>query len=178
MGEIRGSNWTLGCETLDRDFADFEQYKRFLAPLGIKTIRLQAGWAKCEKEKGKYDFAWLDNIIDYARSQGTKDTTFSTYEYKKADGRRVLVFWTHANETKSLKSKYMRPSDSFQTRPAVFKYPGGKPFKEPVWIDLFTGRVYAFPKENQIVVPAGVVFIDVPVYDSPCVLTDRSAVEL
>ena len=438
VGEIRGSNWTLGCETLDRDFADFEQYKRFLAPLGIKTIRLQAGWAKCEKEKGKYDFAWLDHIIDYARSQGinvlletgygnpiykggggwdlaggfptsdealaawdawvdamtkyfkgrvrdwamwnepdigtpkktpeaiaafnvrtakiikrnipdsriaglslahnkpeyleeclkamggdvalfdwfiyhgyapapetsyenvekqkavlakynpkakmrqgengcpsematkfalsgipwseysqakwdmrrmlgdlghdvessvfticdfnhrgreinlkgllrinwdkeviavkrayyavqnvasifddtlervkdsrfgTRDATLSTYEYKKEGGGRVLVFWTHADETKSLKPKpiYTRPGDSFETRPAVFKYPGGKPFKEPVWIDLLTGRVYAFPKENQIVVPAGVVFIDVPVCDSPCVLTERGAVEL
>ena len=68
--------------------------------------------------------------------------------------------------------------DSFETRPAVFKYPNGQPFKEPVWIDLFTGRVYAFPKEKQIVVPAGVVFVDVPVYDSPCVLTDRSTVEV
>ena len=68
--DIRSSNWTLGCETLDRDFANFDEYKRFLAPLGIKTIRLQAGWAKCEKEKGKYDFAWLDKIIDYAVLQG------------------------------------------------------------------------------------------------------------
>ena len=68
--DIRSSNWTLGCETLDRDFANFDEYKRFLAPLGIKTIRLQAGWAKCEKEKGKYDFAWLDRIIDYARAEG------------------------------------------------------------------------------------------------------------
>ena len=68
--DIRSSNWTLGCETLDRDFANFDEYKRFLAPLGIKTIRLQAGWAKCEKEKGKYDFAWLDRIVDYARAEG------------------------------------------------------------------------------------------------------------
>ena len=70
VSEIRSSNWTLGCETLDRDFATFEEYKTFVAPLGIKTIRLQAGWAKCEKEKGRYDFAWLDKIVDYARAQG------------------------------------------------------------------------------------------------------------
>ncbi|MBQ4200267.1 MAG: beta-galactosidase [Kiritimatiellae bacterium] len=439
VGEIRGSNWTLGCETLDRDFAVFDEYKRFLAPLGIKTIRLQAGWAKCEREKGKYDFAWLDRIIDYVRAQGinvlletgygnpvykgggghdlaggfptsdealaawdawvdamtkrfkgrvrdwamwnepdiggnktvkdivafnirtarivkrnipdariaglslarnnpgyfekclaemgpdvalfdwfiyhgyapapessyenvemqkavlakyspkarmrqgengcpsematkftlsgipwseysqakwdmrrmlgdlghdvessvfticdfnhrgkevnlkgllrasfgkeviavkrayyavqnvaglfddslervrnsrfgTRDATLSTYEYKKADERRVLVFWTHADATsrqgKEYKPKYKRPGDSFETRPAVLKYPGGKPFKEPVWIDLLTGRVYAFPKKNQIVVSAGVVFLDVPVYDSPCVLTERSVAEL
>ena len=68
--EIRGSNWTLGCEVLDRDFANFEEYKENVEPLGIKTIRLQGGWAKCEREKGKYDFAWLDKIVDYARAQG------------------------------------------------------------------------------------------------------------
>ena len=43
--EERGQPWMLGCETLDRDFADFDQYKEFLEPLGIKRIRLQCGWA-------------------------------------------------------------------------------------------------------------------------------------
>ena len=64
--EIRGSNWTLGCECLDRDFADFDQYRDYIVPLGIKEIRLFAGWAKCEKEKGKFDFAWLDHCVDWA----------------------------------------------------------------------------------------------------------------
>ena len=68
--EIAGSNWTLGCETLDRDFADYQQYKEYLVPLGIKTIRLQGGWAKTEKAKGTYDFTWLDTIIDDARGRG------------------------------------------------------------------------------------------------------------
>jgi len=68
--EIAGSNWTLGCETLDRDFADYQQYKEYIVPLGIKTIRLQGGWAKTEKAKGNYDFAWLDTIIDDARGRG------------------------------------------------------------------------------------------------------------
>ena len=43
--------WSIGCETLDRDYADFDQFN-------------QSGWAKTEKEKGKYDFAWLDHIVD------------------------------------------------------------------------------------------------------------------
>ena len=68
--DIRSSNWTLGCEVLDRDFANFDEYKRFLAPLGIKKIRLQAGWAKCEREKGKYDFSWLDQQVDFALANG------------------------------------------------------------------------------------------------------------
>ena len=68
--EIAGSNWTLGCETLDRDFAVYDEYKGYIVPLGIKTIRLQGGWAKTEKAKGVYDFAWLDALVGDARGRG------------------------------------------------------------------------------------------------------------
>jgi len=68
--EIQGSNWTLGCETLDRDFAIYDEYKAYIEPLGIKTIRLQGGWAKTEKVKGSHDFAWLDRLVDDARGRG------------------------------------------------------------------------------------------------------------
>lgn len=70
IAEIGRSNWTLGCETLDRDFADWDAYRDYLAPLGLKSIRLQAGWAKCERVKGKCDFAWLDHIVDDAIALG------------------------------------------------------------------------------------------------------------
>ena len=444
VSEIRDSNWTVGCETLDRDFADFEEYKEYLAPLGIKTIRLQAGWAKCEREKGKYDFSWLDRIIDFAcargvnvlletgygnplykggggfdlgsgfptseealaawdawvdamsrhfkgrvrdwamwnepdlpprdgsgkktprqiadfnlrtariirrnipdarlaglslaffnpkffeeclkkmggevslfkwfiyhayaaapeqthadveqmkeilakynpsarlrqgesgapsematlfalsripwseysqakwnmrrmlddlghdvdssvfticdfnhvgreinlkgllrangnkeviavkrayyavqnvasvfddtisrvkkSSFGTKDATLSSYEYRKADGRPLFVFWIHADKIGNNWKKpvtedvqYSRPADSFETRPAVFTY-AGRPLSDPVWVDLLTGRIYEFPKDRQLVHSSGITYVDVPVYDSPCLLTERSVV--
>lgn len=444
VNEINDSNWTLGCEVLDRDFADFEAYKELIAPLGVKTIRLQGGWAKCERVKGRYDFAWLDRIIDYARRRGieilletgygnpiykgggtpdiaggfpvseealsawdawvdalsrhfagrvrdwamwnepdlhidsppktieeiaafnvrtakiikrnipqarigglslmredpvyfesclkaiggdiglfewfiyhgytvapesayanverlkailakyspnarmrqgengcpsemglffglshipwseysqakwdmrrmlgdlghdvassvfticdynhkdreinlkgllranaekqvidikvayyavqnvacvfddtltrvkdstfgTKDMTISAYEYKKPDGRPVFVFWTHADEVTKVKRhsgkaeyepQFCRPGDSFTMRPVVFRY-GGAPLKNPVWVDMLTGRIYAFPPERQIVHSAGLTFVRVPAYDSPCLLTERSVV--
>ncbi|MBQ4479489.1 MAG: beta-galactosidase [Victivallales bacterium] len=68
----KGSCWMLGCETLDRDFADFQQYKQYIPALGIPLLRLQAGWAKTEKDKGNYDFAWLDKIVDDAIALGLK----------------------------------------------------------------------------------------------------------
>jgi len=64
--EISSSGITVGCETLDRDLAVWDNYKTYLSPLGIKKIRLQAGWAKCEKVPGVYDWKWLDEIINYA----------------------------------------------------------------------------------------------------------------
>ncbi len=447
-GEIEASNWTLGCETLDRDFADFSEYRKFVAPLGIKTIRLQAGWAKCEREKGKYDFAWLDSIVDYAVNEGlnvmletdygnpvyeggggwdlaggfptseealaawdawvdamsrrykgrvrdwamwnepdigeprktpeaiaafnvrtakvirrnipdarlaglslaqnsaefleqclaamgedvklfdwfiyhgyanapessyesverqkavlakyspaakmrqgengcpsematrfalsgvpwseysqakwdmrrmlgdlghdvessvfticdfnhkgreinlkgllradedkrviavkrayyavqnvasvfdctlsrvrdqkfgANDLTIATYEYAKADGRRLYVFWQFADRTRGKKTSERdsvpgaggwtpepaRPGDSFETRPAVFRAAESAPLADPVWVDLFTGAVYEFPKERIAEGRAYTRYLDVPVYDSPCVLTERSVV--
>ena len=70
--EIRSSNWMVGCETLDRDYCNFDEYKEFIAPLGAKMVRLQGGWWKTERVKGTYDFAWLDRIVDYLRENGVE----------------------------------------------------------------------------------------------------------
>lgn len=70
VGEIKTSMWSLGCETLDRNLADWDAYKAYLEPLGIRHIRLQGGWGRTEKAKGVYDFAWLDRIVDDAHARG------------------------------------------------------------------------------------------------------------
>jgi len=73
--DIKSSTWSIGAETLDRDYTDYQSYKSYLGPLGAKRIRLQGGWSKCEKVKaegrpGAYDFAWLDAVIPDAASRG------------------------------------------------------------------------------------------------------------
>ena len=92
--EIKASNWTLGCEGLDRDFDKFEKFRDYIEPLGIKTIRLQAGWAKTEKVKGQLDFAWLDEIIDFAVAHGINVLLELGYgnpgAYGPAGGGRLL----------------------------------------------------------------------------------------
>ncbi len=70
--EIAASSWSVGGETIDRDFTVYENYKRFVGPLGAKAIRLQAGWAKCEKQPGVYSWEWLDAIVDDALAQGVQ----------------------------------------------------------------------------------------------------------
>jgi Beta-galactosidase len=69
-GEIGGQNWSIGCETLDRDFTNYDSYKDYLVPLGIRKIRLQGGWAKTERDRGQYDWRWLDRVIDDAHRRG------------------------------------------------------------------------------------------------------------
>ncbi len=64
--EIVGSDLWIGGEVLDRDYTKYHEYKHYLDSLGAKKIRLQSGWAKTEKQKGVYDFAWLDSVVDDA----------------------------------------------------------------------------------------------------------------
>ncbi|MEM9675008.1 MAG: hypothetical protein ACFB15_18140 [Cyclobacteriaceae bacterium] len=71
-GEIQASNWSVGAETMDRDYTIYENWKEYLGPLGIKKARLQAGWAKTEYQKGYYNFAWLDSIIYDMAAQGVE----------------------------------------------------------------------------------------------------------
>ena len=70
--EIKSSQWSVGCETLDREYADFDKYKDYVGQTGAKRGRLFSGWAKCEKEKGKYDFAWLDHQVRSLAAMGVK----------------------------------------------------------------------------------------------------------
>ncbi len=69
---IESSDWSIGCETLDRDQARFSVYKDYVGELGAKHGRLQSGWAKCEKQKGVYDFTWLDECVYGLSEQGVK----------------------------------------------------------------------------------------------------------
>ncbi len=91
--EIKSSRITVGCETLDRDHTVWDNYKDYLPPLGVKKIRLQAGWAKCEKVQGVYNWKWLDEIIDYAVANGLEPWLQLSYGnpiYKGGGGINLL----------------------------------------------------------------------------------------
>jgi len=68
--EIAASPLSVGFETLDREMFDPERTYPYLAPLGVKWARCQTGWARTEKEKGRYDFTWLDRVVDSLLASG------------------------------------------------------------------------------------------------------------
>ncbi len=91
------NRWSIGCETLDRDYATFENHAHFLGPLGVAWARLQSGWAKCEQEKGIYNFEWLDKNIDGVIAQGVKPWVSLSYgnPIYSADGKTLnSSIWT------------------------------------------------------------------------------------
>lgn len=68
--EIEQNIVSIGFECLDRDMFNPEKCYNSLEKTGVKFARCQTGWAKCEKEKGKYDFEWLDKIVNKLISIG------------------------------------------------------------------------------------------------------------
>jgi len=120
------------------------------------------------------------------------DETIEFYEYRDSQDRPLYVFWQSASEMTRqdqdigrlmkdwhpFNHVYQRPGDSFEMRPATFTMPKTAALKDPVWVDLLTGKVYEVPAERVLAHADGVTYVDIPVYDSPCVLTDRSALKI
>lgn len=76
---IAASPLSVGFETLDRRMFDPERTYGHLAQLGVKWARVQTGWARTETTPGKFDFAWLDAIIDSLRRLGIEPWFNLTY---------------------------------------------------------------------------------------------------
>ena len=69
---INNSKIGIGFEKLDRDAFDPEKAYDYIANSGVKWARLQSGWQKTERQKGVYDFDWLDAIVDKMISIGVE----------------------------------------------------------------------------------------------------------
>lgn len=61
---IKNSRIGIGFEKLDRDLFDPTKAYKHVEKLGVKWARLQSGWQRTEREKGVYNFGWLDDIVD------------------------------------------------------------------------------------------------------------------
>ena len=62
----------VGMECLDRRLFDPARCYAPLAAAGVKHARCQTGWARTETVRGRYDFGWLDDIVDALLVRGIK----------------------------------------------------------------------------------------------------------
>ena len=76
---ISSSALSIGFETLDRQLFDPEKCYDAVGRLGVKYARVQTGWARTEREKGKFDFDWLDTVVDGLLSRGVQPWFNVTY---------------------------------------------------------------------------------------------------
>jgi hypothetical protein len=108
--DIHGSNWSVGAETMDRDFTVYKNWRQYLGPLGVKHARIQSGWAKTEKEKGVYDWAWLDEIVDDMVAQGVTPWVCICYGnpiYPKGGGIGLPDGWPRGEEALAAWDRYV-----------------------------------------------------------------------
>jgi hypothetical protein len=96
------------------------------------------------------------------------DNTTACFAYrKKSTGQSLVVLWDNS----------AIPDDAFVTRPAqvVVK---GMAIQEPVWVDLISGRVYELPSDRVIRAGEFTIMKDVPLYDAPVLIAERSTLPL
>jgi len=67
------------------------------------------------------------------------------------------------------------PSNQNDTVPATFTIAKGT-FTEPVWVDLITGGIHEIPAEQIARDGDKLTFKDIPVYDAPTLIADKSLV--
>jgi hypothetical protein len=113
--------------------------------------------------------AVFDNTLERVKQPAVgvmydKSTASFAYRNKKT-GQNLVVLWDNSGV----------PDDAFVTRPAqvVVK---GLAIKEPVWVDLVSGRIYEIPADRVVKAGAFTIFKDIPLYDAPVLLVEKGLV--
>ena len=68
--DVKFSKLGIGFEKLDRAVFDPNKAYDPVGALGVKWVRIQSGWQRTESQKGVYDFAWMDEIVDNLLDRG------------------------------------------------------------------------------------------------------------
>lgn len=101
VGEVSASRWTVDCAGLDREHVDWRAIREYAALLGIARMRQQAGWARCEKDPGKYEFSWLDQAVFDAKRMGIStwlELSYGNPAYKGGGGRHLAAGFPSSEE--------------------------------------------------------------------------------
>lgn len=133
------SRWSIGCECLDRDYADFDKIKDFYGELGAGYARIQSGWARCEKQKGVYDFEWLDKIVDGLLERGVKPWMCLCYGNPLYSDGGVSL-----NATIFTDSKSYAAWERYVT--ALVKHFEGRVYMYEVWNEPDSGENKKYPE--------------------------------
>jgi hypothetical protein len=107
------------------------------------------------------------------------DTT--THRYSKGTDRSVSVYGYENTSTKKQlyviwNDEYI-PTNSNNTRNISFTFINGN-FQQPVYVDMITGAVYEIPVDKWSVVGNKYSFKDVPVYDAPILIADKTLIAI
>lgn len=137
---IAASPLGIGFETLDRRLFLPERTYELLARLGVKWARVQTGWCRCETEKGRFNFAWLDEIVDSLIRIGIQpwfNLGYGNRLYTPEAPHESAVGWapTHTEEARQAWLRFVRAAgEHFASRVRhweIWNEPNGSGFWRP-----------------------------------------------
>lgn len=111
-----------------------------------------------------------DGIAPEGPTEGIESPHMSLSAFSfihRVNGKRAYALWDDSG----------RPGESMERRQIDLTIPDFR-VSNPVYIDLISGSVYAIPPEQASWYGATGVLKDIPIWDAPIVITDRSLVRL
>ncbi|MBC7892124.1 MAG: hypothetical protein H7Y12_07935, partial [Sphingobacteriaceae bacterium] len=101
------------------------------------------------------------------RYTASTDRNLAVYGYRhKTSGKQVYTIW---------QDEYL-PTESNKTKNLTFSFTNAN-FDQPVFVDILTGKVYEIPSSQWKKTGAVVSFTNIPVYDAPILIADKSLVK-
>lgn len=88
---------------MDRNVFDPTKAYDPVAEIGVKWVRIQSGWQRTEQEKGIYDFAWLDDIVDNLLKRGLKPWMCLCYGNELYDERDFDLLYGSLKRTVAMR---------------------------------------------------------------------------
>jgi len=154
----------LDCNRWERyRLGDMDRYGLLKTDKQYRLLKVKMAYHAVQNVVAVFDDT-LERVPDYP-CQVQCDRTIAWYAHRnRQSDRHLLVFWDNTDV----------PSDRNDTVNATFTMSQGK-FREPVWVDLLTGGIYAIPAESIAVETDKVTFRDIPVYDAPTLIGDRDS---
>ena len=100
---------SVGTFRLDFDYAVFENFKQYVGETGVGYARIQSGWNKTEREAGKYEFEWLDRIVDGLLEEGVQPWMCLSYgNTNYMENVRDLYTFVNDEEAMTAWEKYVK----------------------------------------------------------------------
>ncbi len=125
-----------------------------------QVVKVKPAYYTVQNVVSVFDETWIASLIARQRSSVTdRAPSMCT----KADGRLLLTIWDNSSV----------PSDANDIVGATVAVRGAT-FTEPVRVDTITGRVYRIPASWINQTGGNVTLKDIPVYDAPVLIGDRS----
>ncbi len=160
------SPFGIGCETLDRELWDPKEIYPWMNDLPVKWARLQTGWARVEKEKGRYDWEWLDESVDGLIKRGFKpffNVGYGNPNYNEGDSARGYhpfvndeTFTAWKKFIKAMAKRYKNKIQHYE----IWNEPNLKSFWKPgetdpeKYVELVseTGRIIRKNCQNAVII--------------------------